>query len=59
MSTINRSRVKTLALRLATQAGRNQFSRVSKGFLDRMERMLEQYVAAEVHRHPSVGKTLR
>ena len=58
MSIINKAHCKTLALE-TIQKTRPQFNRVSKEFLDRIEAHLRSYIIAEIHRHPSVGKTIK
>jgi hypothetical protein len=47
----------TLEVVKANRAGK--FTRVSKEFLDRAERGLRTWIQEAVHRHPSVGKTLK
>ncbi len=55
-SLLNRKAVRNEALRASSARG---FTRVSKSFLDKLEAHVVELVAAEVHRHPSIGKTLR
>jgi len=55
-SLLNRKAVRNEALRASHARG---FTRVSKSFLDKIEAHVAELVAAEVHRHPSIGKTLR
>lgn len=55
-SLLNRKAIREAALRIASPRG---FSRVSKSFLDRVEDHTRAIVEAEIHRHPSMGKTLR
>ncbi len=57
-SLLNRKAVRSEALR-APRARAHGFTRVSKSFLDKIEAHVAELVAAEVHRHPSIGKTLR
>ena len=59
MSYINKAKVKRLALTVAAQAGRKQFTRVSDSFLNYCEQQLLGTIASAVHRHPSKGKTLK
>lgn len=53
---LNRKAVRKEALRLAQN---RNFNRVSQTFLDRIEDHVRMTLAAEIHRHPSIGKTLR
>lgn len=55
-SLLNRAAVKRAALHYAESRG---FTRVSAEFLDRIEIKLRGLIRAEVHAHPSVGKTLK
>ena len=55
-SLLNRKAIREAALRIASPRG---FSRVSKSFLDRVEEHTRAIVEADIHRHPSMGKTLR
>lgn len=55
-SLLNRKAVRELSLRIASPRG---FTRVSKTFLDRVEEHVAKIVEAEIHRHPSMGATLR
>lgn len=55
-SLLNRKAVRELSLRIASPRG---FTRVSKTFLDRVEEHVTKIVEAEIHRHPSMGATLR
>lgn len=59
MSLIYRTNVKRLALELSARNRNGKFTRVGASFLDRVESRLRQMVHDEVHRHPSVGKTLK
>lgn len=56
---LNKSKVKKLALRIASQERSHKFTRVSPDFLARMEAILAASIAAEVKRLPSLGKTIR
>lgn len=51
--------VRQYALDIAQKSGRVQFSRVSKEFLDRIEAKTINLIRDEVHRHPSIGITLK
>ena len=53
------SKVKAYSLSLAQAHRTGKFKRVSKEFLDRTEAHLKVWLHAEVHRHPSVGVTLK
>ncbi len=58
-SILNRSACKELALDLSKTQRNGRFKQVSKDFLDRAEAQLRAWMAGEVHRHPSVGVTLK
>ena len=55
---INRRKVKMFALEMAKSRAHN-FTRVGNEFIDRCEAQLKNYIRSEVHRHPSVGKTIK
>jgi hypothetical protein len=55
---INRRKVKLFALEMAKSRA-HKFTRVGSEFYDRCEAQLKNYIRAEVHRHPSVGKTIK
>lgn len=55
---INRRKVKLFALEMAKTRA-HKFTRVSNEFLDRCEVHLKNFIRDQVHRHPSVGKTLK
>lgn len=55
---INRSKVKLFALEMAKSRA-HKFTRVGSGFYDRCEVNLKAFIRHEVHRHPSVGKTIK
>jgi hypothetical protein len=56
---LNRSSVKKLALEFSQKNRAGKFTRVSKDFLERVNRKLAELIASEVQAHPSVGKTLQ
>lgn len=56
---INRSAVKKMALELSKSTRAGKFTRVGTEFLQRMNSQLDAFIRSEVHRHPSVGKTLK
>lgn len=56
---IKASKVKAYALHISKQNRAGKFTRVSQDFLDRMEASLKRVIHDEIHRHPSVGKTLK
>jgi hypothetical protein len=58
-SIINRQNVKRLALEMSAAKRAGKFTRVSAEFIDRIEGRLKQFIASEVHQHPSIGKTLK
>ena len=55
---INSKAVKMKALEIVQVTGRKKFTRVSRQFLERCNAQLEQYLRDQIHRHPSIGKTL-
>lgn len=55
-SLLNRKAVRSEALRKASARG---FTRVSDSFFEKIEAHVREVLAAEIHRHPSMGKTLR
>jgi hypothetical protein len=55
---INRSSVKKLALHYSASNRAGKFTRVSKDFLERINAKVAGIISEEVHRHPSIGKTL-
>lgn len=55
---LNRRKVKLFALEMAKQRS-HKFTRVGTEFYDKCEAHLKQYIREQVHRHPSVGKTIR
>jgi hypothetical protein len=55
---INRRKVKLFALEMAKSRA-HKFTRVSKEFIDRCEAQLKNYIRDQVHRHPSIGKTIK
>jgi hypothetical protein len=55
-SLLNRKAVRNEALRIAAP---RKFTRVSKSFLDKIETHVLELIAGEIHRHPSIGRTLR
>ena len=55
---INRRKVKLFALEMAKSRA-HKFTRVGSEFYDRCEAQLKNYIRQEVHRHPSVGKTIK
>jgi hypothetical protein len=55
---INRRKVKLFALEMAKSRA-HKFTRVGSEFYDRCEAQLKNYIRDQVHRHPSVGKTIK
>ena len=55
---LNRRKVKLFALEMAKSRA-HKFTRVGSEFYDRCEAQLKNYIRSEVHRHPSVGKTIK
>ena len=58
MSLLNRRQVRAFVLDTA-KARSHRFTRVSAGFLDQCEAELRNLIRDRVHRHPSVGRTLK
>lgn len=56
---VNRKEVRRLALVVAQLSGRANFTRVSACFLDSIEAHVRATIRSRVHRHPSIGKTLK
>jgi len=56
---INKKAVKHMALELSKSTRAGKFTRVSGEFLIRMNSRLNAFIQEEVHRHPSIGKTLK
>jgi len=59
MSLLNKKAVKEYALQVAKDTGRSQFARVSVDFVDSVEADLRNSIRSKIHRHPSVGVTLK
>ena len=55
---INKRKVKLFALEMAKQRS-HKFTRVGTEFYDKCEAQLKNYIREQVHRHPSVGKTIK
>lgn len=55
---INRRKVKLFALEMAKSRA-HTFTIVGKGFYDKCEVNLKEFIRNQVHRHPSKGKTLK
>ena len=55
---INRSQVKQFALHMAKDRA-HKFTRVGGEFYLKCEGHLKAYIRDQVHRHPSVGKTIK
>ena len=55
---INRRKVKLFALEMAKSRA-HKFTRVGREFIDRCEAQLKNYIRDQIHRHPSVGKTIK
>jgi len=56
---LNRSAVKKLSLHVSETERAGKFTRVSKEFMERINARLNNVIREEIHRHPSVGKTLK
>ena len=59
MTLLNRAAYKRHVLELSVSMRGGKFTRVSKEFMDRAERMLHEWTVHQVHSHPSLGKTIR
>ena len=55
---LNRTKVREFTLTMAEKRA-HKFNRVSGEFFQRCEAQLKNYIRDQVHRHPSVGKTIR
>ena len=55
---INRKHVREFALEMAKSRA-HRFTRVGGDFFLKCEGQLKAFIRSEVHRHPSVGKTLQ
>jgi hypothetical protein len=55
---INRRKVKLFALEMA-KGRAHKFTRVGSEFYIKCEANLKQFIIGQVHRHPSVGKTIK
>ena len=57
--TINRSRVKNLALAKSKEWRNGKFTRVGKEFLVAVDGAVHRFIEDRVRTHPSKGKTLQ
>lgn len=55
---LNQSQVRQFALTMAQQRA-HKFNRVGGTFFVRCEVQLKNFIRDQVHRHPSVGRTLK
>ncbi len=55
---LNRSKVKQFTMAMAEKRA-HKFTRVGDEFFTRCEAHLKNFIRDQVHRHPSVGKTIR
>ena len=55
---LNRSKVRQFTLAMA-EGRAHRFTRVGSEFFVRCEVQLKNFISDQVHRHPSVGKTLK
>lgn len=55
---LNRSQVRQFALTMAANRA-HKFTRVGGQFFVRCEVQLKNFIRDQVHRHPSVGKTIK
>ncbi len=58
MSLINRTKVREFALQMAKSRA-HKFTRVSEDFLLQCEGILKTHIREQIHRHPSVGRTIK
>ena len=56
---INRAAVKKAALDASQSTRNGKFTRVSKEFLEGINAEVLAMIRGRVHRHPSIGKTLK
>lgn len=60
MSLLNKKATRELILKVASEERpSNRFTRVSESSIKYLERRLVEIIRAQVHSHPSVGKTLK
>jgi len=59
MNMIKRSAVRAFAMEVSQLARAGKFTRVSRDFLDVVDRRLAEIVESMVKSHPSKGKTLK
>ena len=55
---LNRSKVKQFTMTMAEQRA-HKFTRVGSEFFVRCEVQLKNFIRDQVHRHPSIGKTIK
>jgi hypothetical protein len=55
---LHRRKVKLFTLEIAKSRA-HKFTRVGSEFYDKCEVNLKQFIRDQVHRHPSVGKTIK
>ena len=55
---LNRSKVRQFTLTMAGQRA-HKFTRIGSEFYLRCEAQLKNYIRDQVHRHPSVGRTIQ
>lgn len=55
---LNRSKVKQFTMTMAEQRA-HKFTRVGSEFFVRCEVQLNNFIRDQVHRHPSIGKTIK
>lgn len=58
MRLLNLTNTKRRALYYSQTMRSGKFTRVSKEFLDELDRMVDRAIHSKVHMHPSKGKTL-
>lgn len=58
-SILNQKHTRQFALDVAAKHRNGRFTRVSQDFLDRIEARTKKLILDEIHRHPSLGKTLK
>lgn len=56
---INRQAIKRMALKLSKSIRAGRFTRVGSEFFIRVNSRLDAIIREEVHKHPSIGKTLK
>ena len=60
MNILNRTRTKQYILRKAEKMGRTKFKQVSmKEMEPKINHVIDRWLEGYIHRHPSIGKTIK